>query len=149
MNIEIFISLGLSILATIGSLYTYIAHTRRLNSQQKQINDYQLKQLKEEEAEKKKALIQCYNIAIPGTQMDILHIRNIGSAIAYNVDFDIDEDDVQFNMSDELFPYPKLLPGQSIEIRYYNGSNNEHQTITFTWDDDFKKGESIDQVLNL
>lgn len=149
MNIETYISLVLSLLATLGALYTYIIHTRRLNSQQKQINDYQLKHLKEEEDGKKKALIQCCNISMPGNQMDILQIQNIGSAVAYNVNFDVDEEDVQFNMSDKLFPFPKLLPGQSIEIRYYNGSNNEHQTITFTWDDDYKKGERIEQVLSL
>ena len=149
MNIETYISLGLSVLAAIGASYTYVVHTRRLNSQQKQINDYQLKHLKEEEDEKKKALIQCCNISMPGTQMDILQIQNIGSAAAYNINFDIDEEDIQFNMSDELFPFPKLLPGQSIDIRYYYGGNNEHQTIPFTWDDDYEKGEKIEQVLSL
>ena len=54
MNIETYISLGLSVLAAIGASYTYVVHTRRLNSQQKQITDYQLKHLKEEEDEKKK-----------------------------------------------------------------------------------------------
>lgn len=67
MNIENYISLCLSILAAIGASYTYIVHTRRLNSQQKQINDYQLRHLKEEEDEKKKALIQCRNISTPGS----------------------------------------------------------------------------------
>lgn len=149
MNIENYISLCLSILAAIGASYTYIVHTRRLNSQQRQINDYQLRHLKEEEDEKKKALIQCRNISTPGSQLDILQIQNIGSAAAYNVDFDIDEEDIQFTMSDELFPFPKLLPGQSIEIRYYYGGYNEHQTIAFTWDDEYKKGEKIEQVLSL
>lgn len=46
MNIETYISLGLSILAAIGASYTYVVHTRRLNSQQRQINDYQLLLLK-------------------------------------------------------------------------------------------------------
>ena len=34
MNIETYISLGLSVLAAIGASYTYVVHTRRLNSQQ-------------------------------------------------------------------------------------------------------------------
>ena len=52
MNIETYISLGLSILATIGTLYTYIVHTSKLNSQQKEINSYYIKHLKEENEEK-------------------------------------------------------------------------------------------------
>lgn len=75
MNIETYISFLFSVLAIGGTCYTYFAHTKKLNAQQKQLNDYQLKQLKEEEEKKKKALIEC-NV-IQNTNDIIGHLNEI------------------------------------------------------------------------
>lgn len=157
MELKDILSLVFSGIALIASGYTYIVHNRKLNIQQKQINeqekqinDYQLADLEEKAAERKKAFIQCLvvdNSAI--RKCDCLRIQNTGKAVARNVNFEIDDDGVIFNIDRTLFPYPRLQPGQSIDAYYQSFSNNIHQTIMFKWDDDFKDGESVTQVVSL
>ncbi|MGL4519555.1 MAG: hypothetical protein ACRCUJ_07765 [Phocaeicola sp.] len=140
------ITITISSLALIGSLLTYLIHTKRLNEQQKQINQYQLKSLKEEEENKKKAFIQCEQIENPNRgKLDYLIIKNTGNSPAMNVNYIMDDSDC-FTHEDNLFPYPKLLPNQTIEIYFYS-DRRCNKTITFTWDDDFKEGRSTEQVL--
>lgn len=157
MELKDILSLVFSAIALLGTLFTYFFHNRKLSIQQKQINEqqklineYQLRAMEEEGAKKKKAFIQCE--IFPNLEkgiLDKMRIRNIGSSVANNVNFK-DQGQIYYSMPEDLFPYPKLLPGQYIELLYYSGeSNNIHQTITFTWDDEMKKGESCEQVVIL
>ncbi len=157
MELKDILSLGLSAIAVFWTAYTYFVHNKklsiqqkRINEQQKQINDYQLRAMEEEEANKKKAFIQCEIIpnSIKG-KLDRIRIQNTGNSTAYNVDFDINDNQVSFNISDELFPYPKLLPGQYIDVYYFCNSDKDHQMLIFTWDDEMKKGEINEQVVSL
>lgn len=157
MELKDILSLVFSGIALIASGYTYIVHSRKLNIQQKQINeqekqinDYQLAALEEQVTERKKAFIQCsvINNPIKG-KLDFVRIMNTGKAEARNVDFDIDDEGVNFCIDEDLFPYPQLLPNQYIDIYYCCYSDKAYQNITFKWDDDFKEGECKMQVVSL
>lgn len=146
------ISLVLSIFAAIGASYTYVVHTRRLNSQQRQINDYQLRQLKEEEENKKKAFIECALIQKPSevfNTLDYIQLTNKGKATAYNIALEVDKQKISLHVADGVLPLPELHPGQSFEMLYYKNSNDYHYKIVVIWDDEFKKGEKAERVLNL
>lgn len=152
MNIETCISFVLSLLATIGAIYTYIVHTRRLNSQQRQINDYQLRLFKEDEEKKKKAIIECNVIKktndIIGSFNEI-QVLNKGIATAYNIMLKVDEKKIMLMVSDGALPLPELRSGQSIEISYHKNAADYHYRIDLTWDDEYKEKEKTTQFLRL
>lgn len=152
MNIETYISFLFSVLAIGGTCYTYFAHTKKLNAQQKQLNDYQLKQLKEEEEKKKKALIEC-NV-IQNTNDIIGHLNEIqiinkGMATAYNIMLEVDKKKIMLMVSDQELPLPELRPGQTIEISYHKKAIDYHYRVDLTWDDEFKEKEKTTQFLRL
>lgn len=151
MEVESIINLSISSLAAAGALYTYIAHTRRLNSQQKEINEYQIKLLKEEEEGKKKALIQCHVIQKTNDlgPFNKIQVINEGKATAYNVMLEVDEQKLILFIGDGILPLSELHPGKSFEIAYHKNSNEYNYCINLIWDDEFKKGENAKQVLNL
>ncbi len=151
MSIETYISFLFSVLAIGGTCYTYFVHTKKLNAQQKQINDYQLKQLKEEEVKKKKAIIQCHVIQKTNDlgSFNTIQVINEGKATAYNVMLEVDEQKLILFVGDGILPLSELRPGQSFEITYHKNSNEYNYCINLIWDDEFKKGENAKQVLNL
>lgn len=146
-------------LATVGTLilgiYMYRKHTRRLNEQQQQlneqqgrINDYLLKGMEESERKKKSAYILCEVIRMPRGESNILRIQNKGEGIARQINLVLKDDRVILNLpSDEYFPYPQLLPGQQLDIRY--DSPWMPQKLTFTWDDELEKGKVSEQTVTL
>ena len=126
--------------------------TIKLNAQQKQLNDYQLKQLKEEEEKKKKALIEC-NV-IQNTNDIIGHLNEIqiinkGMATAYNIMLEVDKKKIMLMVSDRELPLPELRPGQTIEISYHKKAIDYHYRVDLTWDDEFKEKEKTTQFLRL
>ena len=121
--------MGLSFLF---SLYVYVNHTRRLNRQQKtindqqsQINDYIIKENEEQERNK-----------------------NIGLSDARNINIEIvDNEDVCFYIEDDFFPYAKLLSTQHFDISYINNSYKEQYEVRITWSDDFCEENSSNQIM--
>lgn len=154
-------------LATVGTLilgvYMYRKHTRRLNEQQKQlneqqkqlneqqgrINDYLLKGMEESERKKKSAYILCEVITTPRGESNILRIQNKGEGVAQQINLALKNNIVILDLpSDEYFPFPQLLPGQYLDIRY-NSPWISHQKLIFTWDDELKEGKVLEQIVTL
>lgn len=147
-------------LATVGTLilgvYMYRKHTRRLNEQQKQlneqqgrINDYLLKGMEESERKRKSAYILCEVITKPRGEPNILRIQNKGEGVARQINLLSEDERVKLSLpSDEYFPYPKLLPGQYLDIRYYS-FGIPHQELIFTWDDELEEGKVSEQIVTL
>ena len=87
------------------SLYVYVNHTRRLNRQQKtindqqsQINDYIIKENEEQERNKKKACIICEILdPIEKGKARRLRMKNMGLSDARNINIEIiDNEEVFF-----------------------------------------------------
>lgn len=84
--------------------------------------------------------------------MDILRFYNKGNSAALNINFSIPsdpEDLISLNMTDDYLPYPKLLPQQNFDVRYYCSSHKPHQTILITWNDDFGKNRAKEMVIDM
>nr|WP_321375377.1 hypothetical protein [uncultured Bacteroides sp.] len=151
MELEGIISLSLSIFASIGAIYTYIVHTRKLNIQQQQINNYQLKRELEEINEKKKASIEAQVYKAANNWK--IEIRNKGKNTATNIRLiseDISNDSsVYLLVPDNFLPYPSLLPQGSFDLSVMlaNGHKNIHR-IKLMWDDDFSKDRTQEQDIS-
>lgn len=144
MELKDILSIAISVCAGIFSLFIYISHTRK-------INRLQIRSMENNEEEKKKANIICEVIPYTeyGKSLNCIRITNIGKASAFNVDFECKDENVEFRIDNKLFPYPKIIPGQNIDVYYYSFSEKPHQTFIFTWDDEFCMNEQIEQVVSL
>ena len=141
-------ALFLSVLAIVGSIFTYFSHDRKIKKQEARINEYQLTKLKEEEEENKKALISG-NIIKKESGQRILKIYNKGKAIATNINvqgLEIREIDVY----DKILPYELMNPQDYSEIRFRIIMNAPPTLkLTYTWDDEYKTGNTYTQILSL
>lgn len=147
-NIIALLGLFLSIAAFIIS---FIANwrSRKLDNVLKQ-KELDIKNKAEEDAQK--ADIEVNTVDAPKGQMDILRFYNKGNSAALNINFSIPsdpEDLISLNMTDDYLPYPKLLPQQNFDVRYYCSSHKPHQTILITWNDDFGKNRVKEMVIDM
>lgn len=162
MKWESIVSILISIGAAIGALYTYFVHTRKLNEQQKQINEqlsllnkYQIDKNKEEEDNKKKALIEANTFSTYNGKYKSWRIKiyNKGSAKALNIRLvspDIDNDDmVDLRVPNGFLPYPSLVPQQSFEIGVVLSCNHkDFHRIRLIWDDESGKDRFQEQDIS-
>lgn len=141
-------SIIISILALLGSLATYIIHDRKIKKQEKMINDYQLAKFKEDEEDKKKALV-CGNIIKKVRGQRVLKIYNKGKATATNINIqglDIQEIEVY----DKILPYELMNPQDCADIRFLIIMDAPPTLkLTYTWDDEYKTGNTYTQILSL
>lgn len=138
----------LSLLATLGAIYTYINHDRRIKKQENLLNEYQLKRFKSEEIENQRALIKG-NIIKGDKGRRTLLIFNAGKAIAYNIRLEVlSELDGIINF--EFEPYEMLNPQDKTDISFFLAMGHS-QTIKvkYFWNDDFKEDNEFIQVLSL
>ena len=143
------VSIIISILALMASVYTYFVHDRKIKQQEARINEYQLEKIKNEEEENKKALI-CGNIVKGRDGLRILKIYNKGKATARNIDIQSSEPSIIRREYNNDLPCELIQPQDFMEIRFYAGHMPETKVkITFTWDDDFKSENERTQILPL
>ena len=162
MSWESNVTMGLSALAAFGSLYTYLVHNRKLNKQQKQINEqvallnnYQLEKNKEEENNKKKALIEANVVPYFNGRHKSWKIKIYNKGVSKASNISLISDDLQNDAMitllriDELLPYPSLVPQQSFEIyvRLCSGYKSIYR-IKLVWDDDFGEKQYQEQDLS-
>lgn len=141
-------SIIISILALIGTVYTYFVHDRKIKRQESIINEYQLAKFKEEKEEGKKALISG-NIIKTERSQRVLKIYNKGKATATNINIqglDIREIELQ----DNILPYELLNPQDYAQIKFLIIMNAPSTIkLTYTWDDAYQTGNSSTQILPL
>lgn len=120
------------------SMYVYRKHERKLNQQQKQINEFSINKLKQEDEERKKAVINA-TIIKKEKRLRIIKISNIGKAIAYNLNIKV-ENGEKVNFHTKQLNNIELRPNSFVEFKA-KYTTNDLITINIhcTWDDDFKK----------
>ncbi|MDR1881774.1 MAG: hypothetical protein LBR26_03210 [Prevotella sp.] len=131
MNISIFIALGSLIVASIALIRT-LKIDRKIS------------------IEHKKAIIRAKGYK--SDRIWIVRIWNDGIAIARNIRFesdDIEKDDgIQLRIEKGKIPYPLLNKGDSFEIyAALSDGRNPVPKIKFVWDDEYKKDNKREQVL--
>ena len=141
-------SIIISILALIGTVYTYFVHDRKIKRQESIINEYQLAKFKEEEEESKKAQI-CGNIVKYDSGKHVLKFYNRGKAMATNIN--IQGLDIQaIDIYDNILPCELLNPQDYAEITFRIIMNAPSTIkLTYTWDDAYQTGNSSTQILPL
>ena len=137
-------SLAVAIASLFFSLYVFFAHNRKLNAQQKQLNELALKKAVQEEAASKKACIFLSHVKM-GTS-DRLAITNKGQATAFDVRLssEVEKDPVKMiNMPPQ---WDSIKPGQVFNHPIPLGSGVAMRvTYDITWRDEL--GEHKDQQI--
>lgn len=143
------ISIIVAVLALVFSCYTFFAHDRRLKKQEKLLNEYQLRLMVQSEEENKKAVIRAKAVKYTGGKRT-LYIYNTGKAKARNLKVDM-VDNEQVVASRPEFPqaYEELLPDASREVLLLLSEGDDEITLTFEWEDDFRKDNKERQTVDL
>lgn len=139
------VSLIISILAILGSLYVYFSHDRKLKKQESKLNELQLSEIKESKEDRMKAIVRM-NTSYSSKGNGILYLFNVGKAEARNISWLFDNDILE--KINKEGTYERLSPGQSIGFNYYLLSGKDYKTnVTITWEDDFSLSNKINMTL--
>ncbi len=138
----------LSVVAIIGTIFTYLKHDRKIKAQEKLINDYQLGKIEEEKIQKRQAVVRASLIA--GTKGHrILRVYNKGKATARNVRLIIkDEPDDLY--STNPFPFRALNESENVDlnIELHKGLPDD-MSFEIMWDDEYNSDNSHEQTVQL
>lgn len=138
----------LSVVAIIGTIFTYFKHDRKIKAQEKLINDYQLDKIDEKKIQKTQAVVRASLIS--GTKGHrILRVYNKGKATARNVRLMIkDEPDCLY--ATNPFPFPALNESENVDlnIHLHHGSP-DNMSFEILWDDKFNLDNSHEQTVQL
>ena len=139
------VSLIISILAILGSLYVYFSHDRKLKKQESKLNELQLSEIKESKEDRMKAIVRM-NTSYSSKGNGILYLFNEGKAEARNISWLFDNDILE--KINKEGTYERLSPGQRIGFNYYLLSGKDYKTnVTITWKDDFSLSNKINMTL--
>lgn len=149
MNTSDLIAFGALILS-IGSVVFSSINNRKLNKQQRQINDFTITKERMNEENSKKAFIEARSSYNSGSVT--VTIFNTGNAVAKNIRMNLPYDDKDGIIITNLpFPYPQIN-AHSSGAKFYLFLNEGHVNpvnITFIWDDDFSNDNQAIQFLQL
>ena len=138
----------LSLIAIIGTIFTYFKHDRKIKAQEKLINDYQLGKIEEEKIQKRQAVVRASLIA-GNKGHRILRIYNKGKATARNVRLII-KDEPDYLYATNPFPFPMLNEGEyvNLNIELHKGLPDDI-SFEILWDDEYKSDNSHEQTVQL
>ena len=142
-------SLIMSILAVIGSLFTYFYHDRKIKLQEVRIKAHELSKIDDEKTEALQAKVRanCYE---SGTGKRTIKIFNSGRAIARNIRIDFIPSEFNDTIRMNNFPYPYLNPQDSTEIYMFLHTGLPYKTeIKMMWDDDYGVNNMHTQIITL
>lgn len=142
-------SLIISVLALIASVFTYFMHDKKLKEQERRINEYQLKQIEQENLESKKAAIRG-NIVKGLKDKRTLKVYNSGRTAAHNIKVEGLDVDGVFYLPQDLFPYELMNPQDYSElILHLTCGCPSTLKLKYIWDDEFGCDNEFEQVLTL
>ena len=138
------VSLFISILTLIFSGYVFYAHDRKLNAQQKMLNELALQKAAQEKEASKKANIFLSREKINGS--DKLVVTNKGQATAFDIKLSSRIDNDPVTMLNTPPQWPSLKPGQAVNRPLLLG-NGVAMNVTYdiSWRDEL--GEHTDQQM--
>ncbi len=149
-NIDIMekITFILSILAILGSLFTYFYHDKKIKHQSKRLNDYQLKKFETEDIENRKAQIKG-KIKKGERGQRTLIISNAGKATAHNIRLEIiSEQNGIINL--KFNPYEMLNPLEDTETVFFLTEGHiPILKVKYIWNDNFQNNNEFIQVLSI
>lgn len=139
----------LAIFAFGFSLYTFFAHDRRLKKQENLLNEYQLRLMALGEDELKQAVVRA-EIGSRNKGNRTVYIANYGKAKASNLRIElINEDEIYASNPELPWDIKELLPRAHRDILLLLSEGNDEATFKFSWDDEYKKGNTEQQTISL
>lgn len=144
-----FFSILISFLALLFSIIIYFLSDRKIKKQAEMINNYQIRFMRQNEEDNKKAVIRAQIIYEPGGKRK-LFIWNKGKSKAHNITVTLTNSE-QVYASNPDFPvvYSELLPDAHREILIFLSEGDDELTLNYIWDDDFKSGNEETQTIDL
>jgi len=138
----------LSVLAILGTVYTYFKHDRKIKAQEKLINNYQLGKIEEEKIQKKQAIVRA-TLMSGNKGHRTLRIYNKGKATAYNVRL-IFNNEPDYLYATNPFPFPMLNENENVDlnIQLHKGLPDDI-SFEILWNDEFKVDNSHTQTVQL
>lgn len=150
MEINTILSI-IAILIAAGSFgftfYKYKKHDKELNAQQKQLNIFNLKAVKQRDEESKKAVLIVNSIKEKKGKRKV-RISNTGKALAQNIRVDFFGDaNIKITKAEQGF---KLNPEEfiDIDIQLYMEAPDKIK-MTLNWEDAFSQGNMRGKEINL
>lgn len=142
------ISIILSVLAILGSVFIYFYHDMKIKKQEKRLNDYQLKKFETEDIDSKKAQIKG-NIKKGEKGSRTLIILNAGKATARNIRLEVLSDQegiINLNFN----PYEMLNPQENTETSFFLAEGHTpNLKVKYIWNDNFHENNEFIQVLTV
>ncbi|MBB3186235.1 hypothetical protein [Microbacter margulisiae] len=141
-------SLIVSIIAIIGSIFTYLYHDRKIKNQEKRLNDYQLKRFELDDIENNKAQIKGDIIKI-GAGNRSLRIFNAGKSTAHNIRLETLSEPIGI-IGLEFTPYEMLNPQEKTETSFLLTEGHAPTLkVRFIWNDNYKENNEYIQVITI
>lgn len=142
------VSLAISIIAILFSMYTYFTHDRKIKRQTELINKQKLERFQLENVQSKKAHIEIFVFKSDGGKCSI-RVYNNGKSSAKNVVVKFNSAEVCNSISNNLFP-ANINVGNFLEIVYYLNKESPEKVETLsTWDDEYQNKNSSMQTVFL
>lgn len=138
----------IGVLGFFGSVITYFCHDKKLKQQQKQINEYNLLELKKKEEESKKAYIIA-EVEKPKNGIRYIYVHNKGKCVARNLIINTPRTDDVWGVQPKLPIKTNLSPDEKRKIEVYINSGQNELTLHYEWNDEYMIGNKRDQHLDL
>lgn len=138
--------LALPLIGIIGGVFVYLRHNRKLKSQEKRLNDMQIRQMEKAEEKECQAEIKCY--VIKGNKVNrTIRFVNAGQSDAKNVRINIltpKEELSSVYFHGELGPYDMIDPQSSREEHISLCINHpDIISLKVMWDDSYQKDRTV------
>lgn len=144
-------SLIISILAILGTLYTYIRHDKKIKEQKSILNEYQIEKNQAEKNESKKALIKG-NVLKLEKGKRTLKVFNEGKAVANNINLEILDDNIEekgvLNFCFNTYEMMNSRDSTETSFLVCEGHTSTLK-VKFTWKDEFQDNNEFIQVLSI
>ncbi len=123
MDTETIVNFSISGLALAFSVYVFFVERRHKKKYDERLTKLEINEKEKSLEEEKKAFIRCTPLKREEKKLPHFLVENIGRHAA--VDLVLEKTQCLQPVDSKLFPFPKLDPGQGVEVYYMNYSRGE------------------------
>lgn len=137
-----------SLIAILGTAFTYFKHDRKIKAQEKLINEYHIKKIEEEKIQETKAIVRA--TLITGSKGHrILRVYNKGKAVALNIRLIIN-DEPNYLYATNPFPFQLLNENENVDLKMaIHKETPDSISFNILWDDEFGVDNVHSQTVQL
>ncbi len=133
MDIETIISLSISGVAIAFSVFTFCVERCHKKKYDERLAKLEIAEKEKSLEEEKKAFIRCTPQKMEEGKLPCFVVENVGKHAALNLN--LGATFLLKPVEDTLFPFPRLDPGQTIDVYYRFLRGQSSVTLTFSYTD--------------